>query len=70
MSWAYKMLQQNKIDFLSLSFMIVGHTKFAPDLLFSQIAQSYNHSDVFTTEELEGTISPYAEVIEAWRCSY
>ena len=63
MSWAYEMLQQKKVDFLRLSFLIAGHTKFAPDLLFSQIAQSYNHSDVFTTEELKGIISPYAEVI-------
>ena len=57
------MVQQRKIDFLHLSFLIAGHTKFALDLLFSQIAQSYNHSDVFTTEELKGIISHYAEVI-------
>jgi len=63
MSWAYEMVQQRKIEFLRLSFLIAGHTKFAPDLLFSHIAQSYNHSDVFTTEELKGIISPYAEVI-------
>lgn len=63
MSWAYEMLQQKKIDFLHLSFLIAGHTKFAPDHLFSQIAQSYNRSDVFTTEELKEIISPYAEVV-------
>ena len=63
MSWAHEMLQQKKIDFLHLSFLIAGHTKFAPDLLFSKIAQSYNRSDVFTTEELKEIISPYAEVV-------
>ena len=40
--------------------MIAGHTKFSPDLLFSKIAQTYNRSDVFNTEELRGIVSPYA----------
>ena len=57
------MIQQKKLEFLRLSFLIAGHTKFSPDLLFSKIAQSYNRSDVFTTEELKQIICPYAEVI-------
>lgn len=63
MGWAYEMVQQKSIDFIQLSFLIAGHTKFSPDLLFSKVAKSYNRSDVFTTEELKEIISTYAEVI-------
>ena len=73
MGWAAEMVQQ-KIDFLRLSFLIAGHTKFSPDLLFSNIAQSYNRSDVFTTNELKQVISSYAtviidegEIVQDWR---
>ena len=41
---------------------MAGHTKVSPDLLFSQIAKSYNQSDVFTTEELGEIIQRYATV--------
>ena len=34
MAWAAEMVQQGKLDFICLSFLNVGHTKFAPDLLF------------------------------------
>ena len=63
MGWAYEMVQQRRVSFLRISFLIAGHTKLSPDLLFSQIAQSYNRSDVFTTLELKDVISLYAEVI-------
>ena len=64
MGWAYEMVQHKIIDYIWLSFLIAGHTKFSPDLLFSKIAQSYNRSDVFTTEELKvAVISPYTEII-------
>ena len=64
MGWAYEMVQHKRSDYIRLSFLIAGHTKFSPDLLFSKIAQSYNRSDVFMTEELKvAVISSYAEVI-------
>ena len=63
MAWAMEMIQQGKLDFIRVSFMIPGHTKFVPDLLFSKISKTYNKSDVFTTEELQKVILPYAEVI-------
>lgn len=62
MAWACEMLQQGRCDFLRISFLVAGHTKFSPDLLFSQIAKSYNQSDVFTTEELGDIIRRYATV--------
>ena len=45
-----------------MSFLIAGHTKFSPDLLFSKIAQTYNRSDVFTTVELGDIISRYSSL--------
>lgn len=57
------MVQQEYVDFLWMYFLVAGHTKFSPDLLFSKIAQSCNWSDVFTTEELKDIISLYADVI-------
>ena len=63
MGWAHEMVRQKRLDFLRISFLIAGHTKFSPDLLFSRISQTYNHSDVFNTEELQEIISTYAEVV-------
>lgn len=63
MSWAIEMVYQGKLQFFRISFLLSGHTKFSPDLLFSKIAQSYNRSDVFNTNELKDIISDYAEVI-------
>ena len=63
MAWACELIQQQKVSFLRVSFLIAGHTKFSPDQLFSKIAQSYNRSDVFTTLELKEIVSRYADVI-------
>ena len=32
MAWAYKMVQQCKLDLLRISFLVAGHTKFAQPL--------------------------------------
>ena len=37
MSWAYEMVRQLKLQFLHESFLLAGHTKFLPDLLFSKL---------------------------------
>ena len=63
MAWAHEMVQQGKLDFIRISFLVAGHTKFSPDLVFSTIAQSYNRSDVFTTEELQQIVSQHAHPI-------
>ena len=63
MAWALQMLQHGKLDFLRLSFLIAGHTKFSPHLVFAKIAKSYNRSDVFKTEELKGVIALHADVV-------
>ena len=51
-----------KLDFLRVSFLIAGHTKFSPDLVFAKIAKTYNRSDVFNTE-LKSVIVPHADVV-------
>ena len=63
MAWALEMLQHGRLDFLRVSFLIAGHTKFSPDLVFSKIAKSYNRSDVFNTEELKSIIALYADTV-------
>ena len=63
MAWAMEMVQQGKLDFIHVSFLLAGHTKFSPDILFSRIAQTYNRSDVFTTDELREIAALYASVI-------
>ena len=63
MTWALEMVQQQKIDFIRISFLVAGHTKFSRDLLFSKIAKTYNQRDVFTTEELHDVIAQYADVV-------
>ena len=46
------MVQHNILDYLRISFLIAGHTKFDVDRLFSITAESYNSVDVFNTKEL------------------
>ena len=76
MGWALEMVEQKKLDFIRISFMIAGHTKFSVDQLFSRVAQSYNRSDIFNTTELSSCISQYAdtlidqgEIVQHWRLS-
>lgn len=35
MGWAYEIVQQNWLNYIRFSFLIAGHVKFSPDLLFS-----------------------------------
>jgi len=64
MEWVMEMIQQKKLDHIRVSFMIAGHTKFAPDLLFSKIGNTYIKSDVFTTDKLSCIVGQYANVTE------
>ena len=43
--------------------MIPGHTKFAPDLLFSKLASAYYKSNVFNKNDLQLTVEPYGVVV-------
>lgn len=63
MGWANEMVQQGKFDFIRISFLIAGHTKFAPDLLFSKLSQTFTRSDIFTITELGKIAEQYAFVV-------
>ena len=74
LGWANEMVQQGKFDFIRISFLIAGHTKFAPDLLFSRVSQTFTRSDVFNTIELGAIALQYAytiiddgELVQPWR---
>ena len=41
-----ELVQQGVMDFIRVSFMVAGHTKFEPDRLFSMTAKAYASSDV------------------------
>lgn len=43
-------------DNIELSFMIVGHTKFAPDGYFGLIRRRYRRSNIYTYEDLIQTV--------------
>ncbi len=59
-SWGMEMVDQCKVDYIRFCFMVAGHTKFAPDRLFAQVANSYNKEDVFTISELSKICSLHA----------
>ena len=43
--------------------MVTEHTKFAPELLFSQIAKSYYKSDVFNESDLHHLVEQFSRVM-------
>ncbi len=52
-SWAIEMVSSGEINHIHISFMVAGHTKFAPDRLFSVIGSAYKREDVFSIHELK-----------------
>ena len=48
-------------DKIRLSFMMVGHTKFAPDGYFGLIKYRYRRSSIYTYEQLAGVIERSSE---------
>ena len=62
MSWPLKWCIKGSYSFFRISFLLAGHTKFSPDLLFTKIAVIQSKW-CFHTNELKDIISDYAEVI-------
>ena len=63
MSSCMELVQHRVLQYLRISFMIPGHTKFAPDLLFSHIAKSYYKSDVFNETDLQLIVEQFSVVV-------
>lgn len=73
-SWAMEMVTNKKVDHLRIGFMIAGHTKFAPDRLFSITGSAYKSQDVFNIHDLKGvcelgaaTFIVDGDQVYAWR---
>ena len=62
-AWGLEMVQHKRFDFIRISFMIAGHTKFAPDILFSKVSKSYSVSDLFTKSELCHIAESFTSVV-------
>ena len=74
MAAALEIVQQGIMDSLRISFMIAGHTKFAPDQLFSITTRDFYSLDVFNESELITVMEKHATVVfdkgsivRAWR---
>jgi len=62
------------LDSAMVIYMVVGHTKFGPDLVARAIAGRFNQSDVFNHAQLVNLMRPYAtagaydvEVLQTWK---
>ena len=62
MAWAMEYVEQQKVDYLRISFMIPGHTEFDVDRVFSITSKAYANADVFTTDELATVMSESPEI--------
>ena len=63
-AWCREMVEERKIDHIRVIFLVPGHTKFAPDQLFSCVSHSYNHSDVFNIDELKVVCSQQCPLLK------
>ena len=52
LGWSMELVQHSVLDLIRVPFLITGHTKFAPDRVFSSIGSSYIHKDVFNIAEI------------------
>ena len=59
-SWCFEAVETRLADYIRVSFMVPGHTKFVPDRLLSSIAHTYNRSDVFNINELQAICANHA----------
>ena len=53
LSWR---VSTHKNEQISFSFMLAGHTKFAPDRYFGLVKRKYKHSHVATLSDIEGVV--------------
>lgn len=54
--WAAELICHKKMKHVAMSYMVLGHTKFEPDVMFSEIASKFYCTDVFNTNELASLI--------------
>ena len=59
-AWAHELVEKKRFDTVRFIYLTVGHTKFAPDKLFSSIAKTFYNSNVFCIEMLDHIVQQYA----------
>ena len=59
-AWGIELVLSGRFDEVRFMYLTVGHTKFAPDKLFSSIAKTFYNSDVFCIEMLNQISESYA----------
>jgi len=52
MGSVFEVVERGLFNYFRVSFMVAGHTKFAPDRLFALLAKKYYSSDVFNQLQL------------------
>ena len=74
MGSVYEIVERGIFNFMRISFMIAGHTKFSPDRLFAILAKSYYSSDVFNEEMFREVYQQHSTVtfdrggiVRCWR---
>lgn len=60
LAWANELVQRGRFDSVRFFYMVVGHTKFQPDRLFSSVAQTFYKRDVFCIEMLDAIAKLYS----------
>ena len=58
-----EVVSNGTVNHIHISFMLAGHTKFAPDCLFAIIGNAYKSADVFAVDGLQGSCAQSAETI-------
>ena len=74
MAALYEVVSFGVLNYFRASFMIAGHTKFAPDRMFALIARTFYSSDVFMEKEIcdivrqhAGVIIDGGQIVRTWR---
>ena len=62
MGSVYEAVERELFNYFRVSFMIAGHTKFAPDRLFAILAKNYYSSDVFNEKQLVDVYRQHSDV--------
>ena len=60
LGWANELVERGRFDCVRFFYMVVGHTKFQPDRLFSSIAKTFYKRDVFCIEMLDAIAKQYS----------
>ena len=60
LAWADQLVNQGRFKSIRFIYLVVGHTKFEPDRLFSSIARTFYVRDVFCIEMLQAIALLYS----------